>query len=83
MQPKDPKKPFVNVDELMPQISLEQAVAFYGLLLPEVHRVGAETRTACFLTCGKAKETGDRALAIRSLMATSAGSKFEKTGNSL
>ena len=66
MQPKDLKKPFVNVDELMPQISLEQAVAFYGLLLPEVHRVGAETRTACFLTCGKSKDTGDRALAIKS-----------------
>ncbi len=59
------KKPFISVDELMPQVSLEQAAAFYGFVLPEIHRVGVETRTACFLNCGKAKDTGDRALAIQ------------------
>src|SRR5437870_393610 len=59
------RKPFVNVDELMPQVSLEQAALFYGVQLPELKRVGAETRTACFLLCGKDKETGDRALAIQ------------------
>ncbi len=59
------KKPFVNVDELMPQVNLEQASSFYGYVLPELIRVGSETRTACFLNCGKSKETGDRALAIQ------------------
>lgn len=59
------KKPFVNVDELMPQVSVEQAAGFYGYVLPELIRVGSETRMACFLNCGKSKETGDRALAIQ------------------
>src|SRR5437764_1085884 len=59
------RKPFVNVDELMPQVSLDQAARYYGVLLPELHRVGNETRTACFLNCGKDKATGDRALAIQ------------------
>ena len=61
----DRKKNYVNVDELMPQVSLEQAAAFYGVALPELHRVGKEIRTRCFLQCGKAKETGDRAIAIQ------------------
>jgi len=34
-------------------------------LLPELKRVGDETRTRCFLNCGKTAETGDRALAIQ------------------
>lgn len=59
------KAAFINVDELMPQISLEQTASFYGVLLPELKRIGSETRTACFLNCGKSKETGDRALAIQ------------------
>lgn len=60
------KRPaFTNVDELQQQISVEQAATFYGLALPELKRVGSETRTACFLVCGKTKETGDRALAIQ------------------
>lgn len=59
------KSSFVNVDELMPQITLEQAAGFYGLALPELKRVGAETRARCFLNCGKSQETGDRALAIQ------------------
>ncbi len=56
---------FVNVDELMPQISVEQAAAFYGVALPELHRVGDEMRCRCFLLCGRDHETGDRALAIK------------------
>lgn len=56
---------FVNVDELMPKLSVEQAAAFYGVLLPELNRIGNETRTRCFLACGKTVETGDRALAIQ------------------
>jgi len=61
-----PEKPrFVNVDELMPQISLEQAAAFYGIQLPGLHRTGEEVRMRCFLNCGKSEETGDRALAIK------------------
>src|SRR3954454_15102889 len=59
------KPPFVNVDELMPRIGLEQAAAFYGVPLPELHRTGQETRTRCFLNCGKTKETGTRVLAIQ------------------
>ena len=59
------KKAFINVDELMPQITLEQAVNFYGVQLPELKKVGSETRTACFLNCGKQTPTGDRAMAIQ------------------
>ena len=56
---------FVNVDELMPQISLQQVADFYGVHLPELHRTSAETRTRCFLNCGKENETGPRVLAIQ------------------
>jgi hypothetical protein len=59
------KRAFINVDELMPQVCLEQVAAFYGATLPEIRRVGEETRLRCFLACGRAEETGDRALAIR------------------
>lgn len=59
------KRSFVNVDELMPQVSLEQAAMYYGVQLPELKRVGSETRCACFLNCGKTEATGDRALAIQ------------------
>lgn len=55
----------MNVDELIPQISLEQAATFYGIGLPELKRIGSETRSACFLNCGKSQATGDRALAIQ------------------
>lgn len=56
---------YVNVDELMPQITLAQAAQFYGVVLPEMQQVGNEIRTRCFLNCGRSEETGDRALAIR------------------
>jgi len=59
------KSSFVKVDELMPQVTLEQTAAFYGVQLPELHKVGSETRTRCFLNCGRPQETGDRALAIQ------------------
>jgi 5S rRNA maturation endonuclease (ribonuclease M5) len=59
------KSSFIKVDELMPQVALEQAAAFYGVQLPELHKVGSETRTRCFLNCGRTQETGDRALAIQ------------------
>lgn len=59
------KKSFVNVDELIPRISLEQLAAYYGVELPELKRIGSETRTRCFLACGRATETGDRVLAIQ------------------
>ncbi|MCH7726497.1 MAG: hypothetical protein IH991_08475 [Planctomycetes bacterium] len=59
------KHSFINVDELLPQIGIEQVVAYYGAKLPELHRVGTEIRTKCFLNCGKTKETGERALAIK------------------
>src|SRR4051812_38188829 len=59
------KKSFVNVDELLPRVSLEQAAAFYGATLPELRRVGSEVRARCFLNCGRTSETGERALAIQ------------------
>ncbi len=59
------KKGFINVDELMPQVSVEQVANYYGVALPHLKKVGAETRTACFLNCGKQTPTGDRALAIQ------------------
>lgn len=59
------KKSFVNVDELMPKLAVEDVARFYGVVLPELHRVGSETRTRCFLNCGRSAETGDRALAIQ------------------
>lgn len=60
------KKTFINVDELMPQITLEDAARYYGVVLPDLHQVGSEIRARCFLQCGKTQETGDRALAIQS-----------------
>jgi hypothetical protein len=56
---------FINVDELVPQATVEQVANFYGIPLPELKRVGDETRTRCFLNCGKPQKTGDRALAIQ------------------
>src|ERR1700678_185875 len=56
---------FINVDELVPQVTVEQVAAYYGVPLPDLHRVGDETRTRCFLTCGRTQETGDRALATQ------------------
>jgi hypothetical protein len=56
---------FINVDELVPRATIEQVAAFYGVQLPELKRIGDETRAQCFLNCGKAQETGDRALAIQ------------------
>lgn len=59
------KPSYINVDELMPQVSLEQMASFYGITLPELKRIGHETRSACFINCGKQTETGDRAMAIQ------------------
>jgi 5S rRNA maturation endonuclease (ribonuclease M5) len=59
------RRGFINVDELMPQVSIEQVAAFYGVTLPILNRVGAETRIACFLNCARSGETGDRAIAIQ------------------
>ena len=59
------KPGFVNVDELMRQVTFEQAAAYYGVALPEIHRVGNEIRTRCFLNCGRREQTGHRALAIQ------------------
>lgn len=59
------KSRYINVDELMPKVTLEQVAVFYGVKLPELKRIGQETRTACFLNCGKHSETGDRALAVQ------------------
>src|SRR5258708_4228075 len=63
--PAEKPASFVNVDELMPRITLEQVVAFYGVKLPELRQVGSEIRSRCFLVCGRQCETGDRAMAIQ------------------
>lgn len=55
---------YIDVDALLPQISIEQVAAYYGVELPALRQVGNEVRTRCFLACGKTGETGDRALAI-------------------
>ena len=55
---------YIDVDALQPEITLEQAAAYYDVPLPELHRVGNEVRCACFLNCGKPGPTGDRSLAI-------------------
>ncbi|MDB5389430.1 MAG: primase [Planctomycetaceae bacterium] len=59
------KRSYVNVDELLPRISLEQVAAFYGVTLPAITQVGDEIRLRCFLNCGKTAETGDRALSFQ------------------
>lgn len=59
------RRPYISVDEVMPEISLEQAAAYYGITLPELHRTGKETRLRCFLACGRSQETGERAIAIQ------------------
>ena len=59
------RKSFIKVDELMPKVSIEQLAAFYGVPLPELHHVGKEIRSRCFLTCGRTCESGDRVLAIQ------------------
>lgn len=64
------KSSYIDVQSLMPQVSLEQATTYYGVTLPEVKRIGHEIRTRCFLNCGKSEETGDRALAIQADSAT-------------
>jgi hypothetical protein len=56
---------YINVDELMPQVGLEQIAVYYGVPMGDVHHVGAEIRTRCFLNCGYDGQTGDRALAIK------------------
>ncbi|MEX1096299.1 MAG: toprim domain-containing protein [Planctomycetales bacterium] len=55
---------YIPVDELLPQVSLEQAAAYFHAPLPELKRIGDEIRTRCFLNCGREQETGNRALAI-------------------
>ncbi len=59
------KSSFIKVDELMPQVTVEQVAAYYGVSLPEIHQVGDEIRLRCFLACGRTEETGDRAIAIQ------------------
>lgn len=61
------RKGFVKVDDLVAQMpdAIERAARFYGVALPEIYRTGQETRTKCFLSCGRTKETGSRVLAIQ------------------
>lgn len=56
---------YINVDELMPHVTIEQVAAYYGVALPELKAAGDEIRTKCFLNCGQSDETGDRAIAIK------------------
>lgn len=49
----------------MREVSFEQVAAYYGIPLPDLHRIGNEVRMRCFLNCGRVEETGERALAIQ------------------
>lgn len=55
---------YIKVDELVPQVTLEQVALFYRVQLPPIKQVANEIRLRCFLVCGRTEETGDRALAI-------------------
>lgn len=59
------RRGFVNVDELMSQVSLEKVLTYYGRELPEIRRIGEEIRMRCVLNCGRTGETGDRAISIQ------------------
>ena len=50
---------FVKVDELMARVSLEQALTYYQVELPDLRRIGDEVRTRCF-SCGTAAARGKR-----------------------
>ncbi|MFN0053751.1 MAG: toprim domain-containing protein [Planctomycetales bacterium] len=54
----------MNIDELQAQIDLETACRYYGVDPGELHSIGQEIRTRCFLNCGKPSATGDRAIAL-------------------
>lgn len=56
---------FVNVDALMREVSFEQVLAHFDVPSTDIHRVGGEIRMRCMLNCGRAEETGDRAIAIQ------------------
>ncbi len=61
----DEKPRFIKVDDLVPQVSIEQAAAYYGVELPQLQQTTAEIRARCFLNCGKTVEGSERALAIQ------------------
>ena len=48
-----------------PRSRMIQVANFYGVALPELNKIGSETRTPCFLNCDKKGPTGDRVLAIQ------------------
>ena len=60
-----PSREFVNVDELMRRVSVEDVMRFYGMAADAINRVSGEIRTRCFLNCSKTEPTGDRALSIK------------------
>jgi hypothetical protein len=60
-----PSRSFVNVDDLMRRVNVEDVMRFYGVAHETINRVGNEIRTRCFLNCSKTEPTGDRALSIK------------------
>ncbi len=60
-----PSRELVNVDDLIRRVSVEDVLRYYGVPLDNIHRVGDEIRTRCFLSCSKTEPTGDRTLAIK------------------
>lgn len=60
-----PSRDFVNVDDLIRRVSVDDVMRFYGVTSDSIHRLGGEIRTRCFLNCSKTEPTGDRALAIK------------------
>ncbi len=64
--PSEKQSSFIKVDDLMPKVAVEQALAYYGVANVELHRheTRGEIRSRCFLNCGRQGETNDRALCI-------------------
>jgi 5S rRNA maturation endonuclease (ribonuclease M5) len=55
---------YVDVDELVRGLSVEQVTSHFGVDLSAAKRIGNEIRTRCFLVCQHTGESGDRSLAI-------------------
>jgi len=61
---------YIDVDTLQQELIaggnvVERIASFYNVSLPALHKTQNETRLACIFACGKEKETGDRAISIK------------------
>lgn len=61
---------YIDVDSLQQELIasgdiVERIASFYNISLPELYKTQNETRLACLFACGKERETGDRAISIK------------------